>query len=243
MEGSRRNTIIILAAKDLPKRYIEKYDLSKFKRIILKGYKVKHGKLIKSDSADSVTVNAYHADEDVLDHIKTAGYINIRGEGAYFVNPSNKWWLLLIPLIPLIGIALCLAFSVGGTPGVPENPFTVVGEEKEIQNDQGVDNIIYQGFPASFEINSNVRMLSVQNDMANKDKFYTGVRLIENDEVIYDMGDSLLEPGKYVNIDLYELLSAGEHVVTIVQYGYSFGDTVTQVAAEPSQTITITVKK
>ena len=55
------------------------------------------------------------------------------------------------------------------------------------------------------------------------------------------MEDSLIEPGKYVNINLYELLDPGAYDLEIVQYGYHM-DTMEPVSSVSSQMITVEVK-
>lgn len=159
------------------------------------------------------------------------------------MKKSKKVLLALLVLFLIIAIIGIIWIMKNRDDVSQTNPFSVVGNDDSDKTEEVAPNIIYQGLPSSFEINSSVRTLTMKNDIANIDSYYTGVKILEGESVIYDMDTALIEPGKSVDIDLYNLLSEGNHELTIVQYGYSFGDTVSQVSSQTSQTVSVKVEK
>ena len=147
--------------------------------------------------------------------------------------------------IIMIALLVYLVYLLNGDSdaGAAQNPFNIVGDNETPETTDDNPNIIYQGLPDSFTIDSSVRTLTIKNDLANIDRYYTGVRVLEGETVIYDMEDNLIEPGKSVEIDLYDLLDSGDHVITIIQYGYRLGEQISKVASQTSQKVTVNVIK
>lgn len=147
--------------------------------------------------------------------------------------------------IIMIALLVYLVYLLNGDSdtGSAQNPFNIVGDNETTETTDDNPNIIYQGLPDSFTIDSSVRTLTIKNDLANIDRYYTGVKVLEGETVIYDMEDSLIEPGKSVEIDLYDLLNSGDHEITIIQYGYRLGEQISQVASQTSQKVTVNVIK
>lgn len=159
------------------------------------------------------------------------------------MKKSKKILLALLVLFLIVAV-IGIIWIIKNRDNVSQtNPFNVVGNDDSDKTEEVAPNIIYQGLPSSFEINSSVRTLTMKNDIANIDRYYTGVKILEGESIIYDMDTALIEPGKSVDIDLYELLTDGSHELTIVQYGYSFSDTISQVSSQTSQTVSVTVVK
>lgn len=155
---------------------------------------------------------------------------------------------MLIVLLPLLLIGITFfgisVFRPKDTPEpiVPE--MNVEGDDKvEVEQTTVDDGIIYAGFPSSFEINEKVQYLSIQNSEENQDKFYTYVQILEGDEIIFDMEGSVIEPGKYKNINLYELLDKGDHTIVICQYGCRMDGYYSQVGSSTSQSVNVKVVK
>ena len=229
----------IITRKRLSKRVINKYKFYNETSITLTGQKIGLFNFKKTRSDISTNYFGYTTDSDKL---KLKKSINIDGEPVYLYK-SHKG-LLFILFVLIILAALCAIAMY--KPNYTQKPtFDIVGEDKVEQTKGNADygNIVYQGLPDAFTIDVNTQILSIANDTANEGKFYTGVRIKEGEEIIYEMGSSLLEPGKFVNINLCDLLTSGEHVITIEQYGYILRDKVTKVTSETSQKVNVTVIK
>lgn len=241
--------LYIVTPHRLNNHYLKKFKLSEETRVIVPGCELKKRKLKKNED-ESVKLYRYFSEAENRKRKKLmkGTQVDAEGETAYFFCP-NEWLpfiILFFCTFLILGIILVLGLrGCGNTPVIQLPQHNVIGEDKETQeNTQAEDDgIIYAGFPDSFTINSKVRYLSVQNSVENKDRFYTTVKLLEGDKVIYDMKDDVIEPGKYVNIDLYSLLDKGEHKITICQAGYVMNEKFTPVATSTSQVVTVNVEK
>lgn len=242
--------LYIVTPHKLNKHYLKKFKLSEETKVKVPGWELKKKKL-KENEDETVKLFRYFSEADGKKRKKLmkGTAVETEGETAYFFCP-NEWLpflILFFAMFLILGIMLIISLR-GCDDGQKLqliNQHNVVGDEKETQEStqEKDDGIIYAGFPDSFTINSHVKYLSVQNSVENKGRFYTTVRLLDGDKVIYDMGDDVIKPGKYVNIDLYSLLSKGEHKITICQGGYAMDETFTQAATSTSQVVTVTVVK
>lgn len=240
--GNREKPILIVTAKRMNNHYVKKFKLSDEVKVTLYGCEIRHRKLVANEETD-VEMYSYFASVSgkVREKLMQGTQVVLDGETAYYFCPK-RWFLVLLPLFLALFTVIVLTFRQcdGNTPIK-----NVLNDDKIEQSDvRDTDGgIVYNGFPSSFTITSDVQYLSVQNSMDNAGKYYTGARIIENDEVIYDMGQDVISPGKYANINLYEILSAGEHKLTIVQYGCGMDKNFTDVATGTSQVVTVNVKK
>lgn len=236
---------MIVTPERLSNHYVKKYKLSEEQKVTLAGWKL-DGKKLKEDEEESVELYSYRSDAKVKkrEKLEKGTEVELNKEPVFYFRPKKKCLLLLIILFLLL--LLFMKTCQGGTieEKIPNPIKNVIGDEKfEQESTQEEDEgIVYAGFPSDFTINKDVRYLSVQNSEENKDKFYTAVKLLEGDKVIYDIGEDVISPGKYVNIDLYSLLDEGVHEITICQGGYVMDDNFTQVATSTSQVVHVTVK-
>lgn len=235
--------IFIVTPKRLSNRYVDKLQLSQEKEVTITGWKLSHNKL-QEDYEESVELFRYlcYADYKKKKKLMKGTEVISDGYTAYFFIPNKRFIVIIFFLLLLTCI---LAFFLRDCNGVNLNKpkHSIISENKQETASSEDVGIVYSGFPAEFTINKKVKYLSVQNSIDNENNFYTTVKLMEDDKVIYDMGSDLIQPGKYVNIDLYNLLSPGKHTVTIYQYGYAMNDTFTQAASNTNQIVTITVEK
>lgn len=238
--------LMIVAAARLSGYYIRKYKLSNETKVTVPGWELKRKKLEENEDKEAELYSYFsEADGKKKKKLMKGTQVPIDDKIAYYFRP-RKWFLLII----LFFLLLLLLFGVknygGKSPdNIPAPDKHVMGEEKIEENStqEKDDGIIYAGFPEAFTINSKIKYLSVQNSTENEGRFYTTVKLIEGDKVIYDMGEDVISPGKYVNIDLYSLLNEGEHEIVICQAGYAMNESFTQAATSTTQTVKVTVVK
>lgn len=245
----KSNLIAVVSLKKLPKSILRKYEFDEGNKILLCGYRHKGSKLILDPNVD-IEVWYYTALETpkLLKFLENRERVQTDLGEAFYIQPCSKK-LLIIPLLLMLLLILIICFCIhslkyGNTPKPVVPEMNVEGDDKvEVEQAPVDDGIIYAGFPSSFEINEKVQYLSVQNSEENADKFYTYVQILEGDEVIFDMKDSVIEPGKYKNINLYELLDKGDHTIVICQYGCRMDGYYSQVGSSTSQSVNVKVVK
>ena len=243
----KSNLIAVVSLKKLPKSILRKYEFYDGNKILLGGYKRK-GRELTPDPNANIEVWYYTAREtsELQKFLENKERVKTDSGYAFYVRLVNKK-LLLIPLLLLLLIGLYFGVSSlkhNDTPAPVVPDKNIEGEDKvEVEPTTVDDGIIYAGFPSDFEINKKVQYLSVQNSEENADKFYTYVQILEGDEIIFDMEGSVIEPGKYKNINLYELLDKGDHTIVICQYGCRMDGYYSQVGSSTSQSVNVKVVK
>lgn len=231
--------VTIVSPRRLSNYYVKKYNLTNEKPVTLNDQNIICNK-VKPKKGNVIKLYSYHANVNNKkdeNRLKKGDIVTVNGENAYLFNSKKRWIIMLL----LLALILFLMFWPSGKE--EGKKFNIIGDEKaEIEKDKQ-DNIVYQGFTSEFDINEKVKTLSIQNSEENEGKYYVGVSLKEGETEIYSMGEDLIKPGKYVNIDLYDLLDEGSHEITIVQYGYMVGEKVSSVSTRTQQTVTVNVSK
>lgn len=242
MKDNKVAPIHIITPERLNNYYIKKLSLSDEKKVKIQGWELKHKKL--KENKDN-TVELYYYTSEVIGNRRkkliNRTQIIVENTPAFYFYPKNKIIIILLILF----LTMLVIFRVYSYKSIPIPNFNILGDEKINQDDTQRldDSIIYVGFPSEFTINKNIRYLSVQNSIENNNKFYTAVKIMEGDNIIYDMKDNVISPGKYINIDLYSILNDGKHTITIYQTGYIMDKNFTQVSTSTNQTVTVLVNK
>lgn len=242
MKDNKVAPIHIITPERLNNYYIKKLSLSDEKKVKIQGWELKHKKL--KENKDNTVVLYYYvseAENNKRKKLMNGTQIDVDGTPAYYFCPKNK--VMLIILILIVTVLILLKACNNETIHIPD--YNILGDEKINQENTEIldDSIVYVGFPSEFTIDKNIKYISVQNSIENNNKFYTAVKIVEGNKTIYDMEDSVISPGKYINIDLYSMFKAGKHTITIYQTGYMMDKSFTQVATSTNQTVTITVNK
>lgn len=110
-------------------------------------------------------------------------------------------------------------------------------EEKE-EIIEEVEYVEYPGFASSYEINNEVRYLTLKNPENNNSYFIYSI--FEDDETIYQ--SEAISPDYEVMVDLFEVLEAGQHELLIGIESYDIKSQTKDFYA-PSYKVNINVKK
>lgn len=244
--GSSNNErpLVIVTAKRMNNYYVRKYRLSDEIKVLVTDCEIRHGNLVPNEGTD-VELYDYLADVSgkKREKLMKGTQVLLDNDVAYYFNP-NKWLLILLPMLLAAVFLLILCFKQCSYGGINSHK-NIINDDKINQQESNTssDGIVYNGFPSSFTINKDAKYLSIENSMDNANKYYTGARIYEGDTMIYDMGEDVISPGKFANINLYDILSVGEHELTIVQYGCGMDKDFTEVATGTSQVVTVKVEK